>query len=571
MVKHKSLLSIFITFFYLSFAHANWESIDCETTAKEYMKTVFENDSFEVLSGLYQNKCAFKISSKLEAMDSVNYGFYPTGRITISTNFASQVETKKYSQQVSSKTYYLDSASPSNVQLFYDTKTKNLKVITSTGKELIFNSRTRQIDEEQTVDFKVSQKPLTPYTDIIQIKPKDGFMSTFKVRFGNSNTVYPTVNTLVETEKNSCNVQSYKLNLFKYKCRTGNCDCVRQEGPYCLISYSQMQNLNLQPYRDIDGSAPIHLDKRKQKLLISSFCPDLFNSQDELKPKKNTYRVVQKPASTVRAKTIKNPVQKNKKVDSPVKDTVVAGTLTGQLLSHCQSLLQKYFGSEKNKSLVNQYIKDQSKITLHRLAWNILKLNDKPTVDFDETIKKLLINRNPELHKEFINKTYPTRNKFLLDSMSDLKNEVSQKTSSSDLPYTLKYSDTKMLHLLLEAEKQHGRSAKSGVMDFLSIIRNSLKGRDKSKNLSYTQSIVDQILINKNTFEINLNKYLKDNDCQLSKSYLECNIGEVSDISISELLASNKNIIDKIYEKKFERTQELKENFKWNTYWLHVK
>lgn len=617
MIKYKSVLTIFTLFFCVSFANAEWKAVNCKTEAKQYMENVFKNDSFEISSGMFQNNCAFKISSKLRDGDSVNYGFFPGGRLTISTNFASQVQTNKYSRQVSSKSYYFDSAVPSNVQLFHDSKTGNLKVITNTGKEFIFNSETKNIDEEQTKDFQVSQKPLTPYTDIIQIKPKEGFMSTFKVRFGNSNTIYPNVDTLLETKNKSCKVKSHKINLFKYKCREGNCSCVREEEPYCLISYAEMQRLNLNTYNDIDGSAPIYLDKNKQKKLISSYCPNFFDSQEQLKKNKDTQKpvreMIKKPLDRPHEKTAKKPSQKPikvneiapRKIEIPVEKTVekivlkpkqkrtqkivkkinkkptqtkspkrslnVTHALTGEVINHCQNLLQKYFNSDDNQSLVNQYIKDQSKITLHRIAWNILKLNDKPTVDFDKTIKELLIKRDPKLHKQFINKSYPTRNTLLLESLAELKGEVSQKTSAADIPYTLKYSDTKMLHLLLEAEKVHGRSASSGVMDFVSIIRKSLNGRDKNKNIDYSQKVIDNILISKNTFETNLNSYLKENDCDLSKAFSGCNKSKQGEIPISDFLSSNKKVIDKVYQEQFERTKELKENFKWNTYWLHVK
>ncbi|MCO4754144.1 MAG: hypothetical protein KC478_06665, partial [Bacteriovoracaceae bacterium] len=241
--------------------------------------------------------------------------------------------------------------------------------------------------------------------------------------------------------------------------------------------------------------------------------------------------------------------------------------------NQCQQRVVEFFGDEANKDLVNNYIKIQSKIALHRVAWTYLKSSQGDTKNFEASIKELLLKRDPKLHEKFVNSKQFSRNERLLAVMSELKDASSEFETKKDEPYTIKYSDVKMIDLLVEAENQHGRSYDNGIMDFTSIIRNSMKSRlnTKDANIGKIEAQLDILESKKDKLDEQLMSYLSKFNCDEQVDFGACGPKNIKSFDIGKGLEEFEALIDSVYEKQFEKSKELKNNFRWNTYWLHVR
>lgn len=243
--------------------------------------------------------------------------------------------------------------------------------------------------------------------------------------------------------------------------------------------------------------------------------------------------------------------------------------------SSCKTQINNFFEDPENQELKEKYMKLQGKITLHRIAWTYLKKADAETDTIEGTIQELISKRDPVLYKEFIESRPETRNRrlgFAIKEMQLLSQELAA-NSPEDQAYALQYSDVKMINLLVQAEEDHGRSFANGVMDFTSIIKNSLKDSfdNKAANLAKFKSTIDRLIQEKNEFESKLVDFLKSVECSEIINSTTCAREEVTESSIEQILQSSRDIVDFVYLDDFEKTEELKNIYQWNTYWLHVE
>lgn len=239
----------------------------------------------------------------------------------------------------------------------------------------------------------------------------------------------------------------------------------------------------------------------------------------------------------------------------------------------CRAKMNDFFEDPDNAELKEEYMKLQGKITLHRVAWTFLKQANSPTDTIENTIQEMIMRRDPELYQQFINSGTKTRNERLGFAISELK-RASQElaTEEEDQTYALQYSDVKMINLLVNAEELNGRTLDNGVMDFTSIISNSLKNRfdKKEQNLDKFKTIIDQLTAQKSEFESRLLTHLRSVKCDLIRNNDTCEVQSMTGAHLSQILENTENIIDFVYQDDFGRQSELKDIYQWRNYWLHV-
>lgn len=377
-----------------------------------------------------------------------------------------------------------------------------------------------------------------------------------------------------------------------YRTQNNNIDFSSAEAPNTVVVGDKTRDKNQQHEvliiknsKKIDVDTPeiqqiaIDVPKVETKQIVGK---DITDNQ---KKSKQTHDIqVLKDASKITIDTpIIQPVEVNVlNTDEDLTDETtasVSNTSTGQdnpfVDSSCKSQIDNFFASEENKDLKEEYMKTQGKITLHRIAWTYLKLADSPTDSIEEEIKNLIIQRNPDLHKDFIETEFKTRNERLEHAIRQLQMEsqrLAKEGEDVNQAYALQYSDIKMMNLLAEAEELNGRKFTDGVMDFTSIIDNSLRGKfdSKDKNIDKFEETIDQLTNKKNEFEEKLLEYLESVDCSEIRDNATCEVKQLDSTSISQILQVSRDIIDKVYLEDFGKKEELKNVYQWNNYWLHV-
>ncbi|MBD66235.1 MAG: hypothetical protein CME62_13575 [Halobacteriovoraceae bacterium] len=239
--------------------------------------------------------------------------------------------------------------------------------------------------------------------------------------------------------------------------------------------------------------------------------------------------------------------------------------------SECLELSSDYFEGDVGEKKIDEYLRIQGKITLHRLGLMILHASQKGT-DIKKTISDLIEQRNPELHQQFIDSAkQKTRNQRLLMVMGEL-HEFSQTQEVAD-EHKLKLEDLFTMELLVKAEKKYGRSYKTGVMDFTSIIRNSLNprlGEKKEATRKRIQTVMNDLHQQKAKFEQELLPHIS-NSCQSRLNQAECFILEDRSASNQdELIRDTSPILYELIKTAQEKDIDLGPSFRWNNYWLHV-
>lgn len=276
-------------------------------------------------------------------------------------------------------------------------------------------------------------------------------------------------------------------------------------------------------------------------------------------------------ADVVEAETNETPASS----DSAESDQVSTLLNDPFVSSSCKTQINNFFEDPDNQELKEKYMKLQGKITLHRIAWTYLKKADAETDTIEGTIQELIAKRDPALYQEFVESRPETRNRrlgFAIKEMQTISQELAA-NSPEDQAYALQYSDVKMMNLLVQAEEDHGRSFANGVMDFTSIIKNSLKNSfdNKAANLEKFKSTIDSLTQEKNEFESKLVDFLKSVECSEIINATTCAREEVTESNIEKILQSSRDIVDFVYLDDFEKKEELKNIYQWNTYWLHVE
>ncbi|MAZ49000.1 MAG: hypothetical protein CME65_10570 [Halobacteriovoraceae bacterium] len=239
--------------------------------------------------------------------------------------------------------------------------------------------------------------------------------------------------------------------------------------------------------------------------------------------------------------------------------------------NNCEELVATYFDQPDKKEQIDEYLKIQGKITLHRIALVGLTAHNGES-DITQTLDQLIASRNSELHQEFTSSAREmTRNQRLLMIMGEL-HQVSQ-TQELDDKYKLKLEDLFTMEMLVKAEEQHGRSYSRGVMDFPSIIKNSVNPRLGDRKVATVQTIKN--MLNQLTSELQRIEEeilpLISSSCAQYLNQPYCIQREHRTPSgVSEIIGSSSPIIHDIFNRVSEDQEDFGEAFKWNSYWLHV-
>lgn len=611
---------------------ANWQELTCEwedelhANGKRYIKPKYiKTGGYKLRIGGITD-CGINIdtndpSIQIASKDSRSYRFTQDGQFYIFSTARSQITDEwikshwKYKQLIrkgKSVEYALDYMRTSDFhttgskmytfhpieqkqRFYHNPQTNELKVVTANGMTIYIDPKTGLIDEQRTSDMKVRQKPLAHYKDVISISsPKKTIVST-PFSMGGYNFTKKNGNVYIERDGASCKLQQQQVFDYIIECshRSGSpCKCKSEDkfrNARCTLPASKISGLSKD---SIDGTQLKSASELNKILSKVSSCKKVISqnlaysptstprvapaARPQLAPKP-TKTAPKAPASTPqpapdqRPKPKPAPVPKPPKTSPPVKVTDTAKAQTDELI--CQKKLKEYFNSDQNQEMIQDYMKIQGKISLHRLAWTYLKMSQQNTKQIEGSIKELLKERDPELHTQFINSEQKSRNKNLLVTMQLLKEESKTFVKDpSEKDFALHYSDVKMIELLARAEEYHGRAMKSGVMDFTSIIKNSLKTRQdkKAKNIAHIQKTINKLTKKSNEIEKKVRSYLESVDCDKQVDFIASCKDPNLNLNIGYILNDSSNIVDYIYEDKFDKKDELKEVFKWNTYWLHV-
>lgn len=564
-------------------AHANnmrFEEVECYEDGRP---NIVKAKGYELLVRKSPQGCYFSINPNSTGEDSRSFQFGANGRLMASVDFSSQVASTRISGTSGTKNF--DFVPKTNKQRAYiDPVSETLKVVTENGSEIFFDPKTGAIDEELTVDFEVKQEPVKAHRAGITLSNPKKTLITFPYKNGTPSTSNMGVRVFVESGSKTCSTKA--ANLFEYDilwlkgakspCPKGKTQCVLTGEKALKANALRADNVVFsveatRPVADIESS-------------LRSSCPGLYHSQAQKIQRKIAPKIMSK-ANAVIAKPELKPAPKPEFKPAPKLETKPKPEQksepkiqTAEIIppaSDCSQKLADYFSKEENAQKVGEYIRIQGKISLHRIAWTFMKSSEKDTRNIEALIQDLLKARDPELHQKLVDGKKLTRNEKLLEAMTVLKAESERyNESGKNLPYTLKFGDVKMLEMLVEAEKTHGRSAKNGVMDFVSIIRNSLKPRlgEKAANINRAQAEVKKLENLASSFESEVNAYLQSVGCVSEAQFGSCgNTAAGLEFDLGKSLPGNEKLLDAVYADFFDRDEELKANFKWGTYWLHVK
>lgn len=267
---------------------------------------------------------------------------------------------------------------------------------------------------------------------------------------------------------------------------------------------------------------------------------------------------------------------KDKITLSEPEDHAPTGSHQGSSVN-CKQKILDYFNHEVSKEELKKFMRIQSNITLHRIAWTTMKASKGNTKNIEEVILDNLEKRDPKVYNSFLNKQFKTRNERLnqaMFSLKELSTEIGEK--ENDTPYHIQYSDLKMVNLILNVENESGRSGKEGARDFISIIKNSMKKRlnKKKENIRQFENQLKELKSNQKEFLVLLKDYLKKYNCNFYDQFGICRSQRKQQIDMDELINNSREISTIVTEQIFSKKDELKDNLKWKSkdknYWLKV-
>lgn len=628
------ILMISITFILSSFnSFANWDELDCLSNVSKSKvgfsesKPLVETKTYKVDLHYHRDfGCRFEIQSKSSLR---RYHLHENGKLV----YVKMIKNK-YNQETpaGSKSYFM-LPKKSKLQLFIDPLTKDIKVKGVNDQEFFFNAKSGQIDENQTTDFKITHsnsnimminstnKPLINYPYVsgsersensidgsgtieykelkCSIKTSELFdfnyncgYTTFGKRFDGSDdnmtnkcsAPKETIKSELRKEYGTFNSKDLNEVIYKkwsqeklFQYLSAHTECSQLFRKYnsdhtvtkpSVISKKIKRIKTVKRVKRVKKFKPaqIHIEKVEVQKIVPDLAPLIIPKQ-ELTPPNDKQQV-----SDAQPLKVQEIVEQKKLTQLPSEDTTKA---LDPLLNGCLEKLNGYFDSPQKQEELKEYLRIQGKISLHRIAWATMKMSESNTKNIEGSIIEMLEKRNPELHKSFVNKKLKTRNQRLLSVMNDLKLESEKFNTPSNIPYTIKYSDIKMMDLLVEAEKIHGRSGSKGVMDFTSIIKTSMAPRLKMKKdkTKHFEKIISILQKKGQKIEADLQSYLADSGCTKESQLLTCGRHEKS-IDIGKILTESQEVIDQFYKAQFDKNKELNNNFKWKSrkaFWLHVR
>gem|GEM_PF-2440599 len=262
---------------------------------------------------------------------------------------------------------------------------------------------------------------------------------------------------------------------------------------------------------------------------------------------------------------------------NPAADRLLAASQASQASQGCVDALREYFSGEGNREKIKNYLKIQGQLTLHRLAWSFLKSQQQETQGIEKSIQELLKTRDPQLHSKFVNgKKKVSHHAALLEVFDDLQAKVEGNygRDSRNHPYVLKYSDRKMLNLLLNAEQVYGNSRAKGVIDFVNMIQSSYSRTTAGmeQNLRVAEKMIRKLELEKEKITKNLEQFMASHGCQNPLKTFSCVGAEPQkELSrFSELLEQSTDLQEELYATLNNRQEDILEANRWGSYWLHV-
>ncbi len=310
--------------------------------------------------------------------------------------------------------------------------------------------------------------------------------------------------------------------------------------------------------------------------------------------------------------------QKNEEEQEKVaaeQETKVAEDIPAQTddkLNACLTAMQELFKSaDISQETIQEILKLQGQITLHRLAWANLRLasdDGKAVTSLEGTIDKLLAEQNSvpsenatpeEIEKAAALKYFkeaPLSRKGLarvLPYMSDILNAQVNEEEGKEA-YLIGHADLKMLSLLSELEEEGNKgllladhSKDESVLNFTKIINSSYRtafagaGNDAAK-IKKTKEANVKLLKNKlKSLTTSLNEQLSKIEapavCRDLVAGKECPTEESNQLTLDKMLSLSENsdeILDVIYQGISSKSKE--DRYKGLRYndertWLRVK
>jgi hypothetical protein len=616
----KKIIKVFLFLLIPQIVNAGWEEISCEGQfkGKELNQiraskvNISKNLSVQITFRPSQG-CGFELKSNAKGRrynfidDELTYLPLKSNGVPIGVkSFVSYPKTEK-------------------LKLFRDTETGIIKVKQVNGAEIFFSPETGEIDQNKTTDYKVDQTSFNQKTGGLSLNEPKLPMMTFNFQrgYGAKGNIHSRVT--INSNGSSCRIPASSIFNFKY-----TCDNPTLTKRYCDLPKSDFIAKSKERYNELESGKSKRVqsynkflgdfvdgvklktdDPETMNELLSSTkgCKDmvLVSPSSIENPVVITPIVVPTPAKTVPVAVSNDKLETNSnpKISPPkISNTEVQPKVTRNLAVdeeevqieeeeeeqeiqltmdedadhriECLDKLNEYFAQPHKKKELDEYLRIQGKISLHRIAWVSMKASEGNTLNIEGSILGLLQERNPQLHKSFLNKDLKTRNERLLSVMNELKIKSASFSSKKNIPFQIKYSDVKMIELLVETEKKYGRSASTGARDFTSLINNSMKVRldKKALNTSHFESILNILLKKAKNIEKDLEDFLRVSGCSNESSLASCGSKDKR-LDVSNLLTNSNEVIDHFYRNQFDRDNELYNNLKWNAknkdYWLHVK
>lgn len=483
----------------MSSLHAGFEKLACNFESMDYDTFTYDNFKLEVRPQR-DGSCSISINTE-ESGDSRSYSFSEDGKMHITYSFPTQVPSSQrgtLSKSTGTKAYFFY-PKVRELNVYRDPSTGEIKVEMINGGDMYIDPSSGLINESKTKDFIVKQTvPLVAKRSNISITPTKFPILTFPYVTGWTSELNRDRTILLENEGRRCRILANKIFDYEVSCgAVPSCQCDPNEDPItaqlktCAVDVSKTRHLR---GGDLNGAEFKDSSPRGLSSIVNKKCPGFFtDAQIEQEVQRGTKLSTSRGIKRTSSKTAGNsevtrsakgkfPSEGSNPTTRPRRQEKKEGSVAElDLPSNCLEKLKEFFDKDENKELINDYIQIQGKITLHRIAWTALKLSEQNTKNIENTIEDLLKDRSPELHQQFVNNGQLSRNQKLFKIMGELKESSQALNSEENVPYTLKFSDVKMVQLLVEAEGSFGRTYDEGVMDYISIIKNSMLGRLDNK------------------------------------------------------------------------------------------
>ena len=256
----------------------------------------------------------------------------------------------------------------------------------------------------------------------------------------------------------------------------------------------------------------------------------------------------------------------------------------------CESALKSLFAEKVTSSQASNFLKIQSDLTIHRLAWAYLKAQKEDQSskleNIERTILTLLDDKYTSSDADFIKareafESQPLSRAALADISPYLKEVLSQEYGQEAKPFLLNASDLKLLHTIAKFEKQNAvngkfdsrmlaRKSPQGMLNFAKIINASYKVSTTTEEDALGVELKLQGL--EKTIGIlqkRINDFLKD-----IKIPSQCLDEKICSEEMMDELFKNDEIVQKIFwdslSDKLESDDLLLNNLTYGEIWLKV-